>query len=66
MFAHEFQHLLHYDTDAGEDNFINEGLSDFAQYMVGYGHSQGHVDFFMSHLRNSLTLWGDQTDLQIP
>ncbi|MBB6669480.1 immune inhibitor A domain-containing protein [Cohnella nanjingensis] len=65
VFAHEFQHLLHRDTDAGEDTFINEGLSDFAQYIVGYGHSQGHVDFFMNHLRNSLTLWGDQTDLQI-
>lgn len=64
-FAHEFQHLLHRDTDSGEENFINEGLSDFAQYLVGYGHPQGHVDFFMNHLRNSLTLWGDQTDLQI-
>jgi hypothetical protein len=64
-FAHEFQHLLHRDSDSGEENFINEGLSDFAQYLVGYGHSQGHVDFFMNHLRNSLTLWGDQTDLQI-
>jgi immune inhibitor A len=65
VFAHEFQHLLHRDTDGGEDTFINEGLSDFAQYLVGYGHSQGHVDFFMDHLRNSLTSWGDQTDLQI-
>jgi immune inhibitor A len=65
VFAHEFQHLLHRDTDSGEENFINEGLSDFAQDLVGYGHSQGHVDFFMNHLRNSLTLWGDQTDLQI-
>jgi immune inhibitor A len=65
VFAHEFQHLLHRDTDGGEENFLNEGLSDFAQYLVGYGHSQGHVDFFLNHLRNSLTLWGDQTDLQI-
>lgn len=52
-FAHEFQHLLHRDTDSGEENFINEGLSDFAQFLVGYGHPQGHVDFFMNHLRNS-------------
>lgn len=64
-FAHEFQHLLHRDTDSAEENFINEGLSDFAQYLVGYGHPQDHVDFFMNHLRNSLTLWGDQMDLQI-
>lgn len=65
VFAHEFQHLLHRDTDPGEESFINEGLSDFAQYMVGYGHSTDHVQEFMSHLRNSLTLWGDQSDLQI-
>lgn len=65
VFAHEFQHLLHRDTDSGEDTFINEGLSDFAQYLVGYGHSQDHVNFFMNNLRNSLTLWSDQTDLQI-
>lgn len=65
VFAHEFQHLLHSDTDGAEDTFVNEGLSDFAQYLVGYGHSDGHVDFFMNNLRNSLTIWGDQTDLQI-
>jgi immune inhibitor A len=65
VFAHEFQHLLHRDTDSAEENFVNEGLSDFAQFLVGYGHSQGHVNFFMNHLRNSLTIWGDQSDLQI-
>lgn len=65
VFAHEFQHLLHRDTDDAEENFINEGLSDFAQYLVGYGHSTGHVNFFMNNPRNSLTLWGDQSDLQI-
>lgn len=64
-FAHEFQHLLHRDTDSGEENFINEGLSDFAQFLVGYGHSQSHVNFFLNHLRNSLTVWGDQSDLKI-
>ncbi|SFE73330.1 Immune inhibitor A peptidase M6 [Paenibacillus catalpae] len=65
VFAHEFQHLLHRDTDPSEESFINEGLSDFAQYMVGYGHSTDHVNEFLSNLRNSLTLWGDQSDLQI-
>ncbi|CAM3634761.1 choice-of-anchor J domain-containing protein [Cohnella lubricantis] len=65
VFAHEFQHLLHRDSDSGEESFINEGLSDFAQYMVGYGHSTDHVEEFLANLRNSLTLWGDQSDLQI-
>ncbi len=64
-FAHEFQHLLHNDSDGAEENFINEGLADFAQYHVGYGHSDSHVDFFMNNLKNSLTLWEDQGGLQV-
>ena len=35
-FAHEWQHLLHFYTDPFEGNWINEGLSDFAQTLVGY------------------------------
>ena len=35
-FAHEYQHLLHYYTDPFEGTWINEGLSDFAQTLVGY------------------------------
>lgn len=35
-FAHEWQHLLHYYTDPFEGAWINEGLSDFAQSLVGY------------------------------
>jgi hypothetical protein len=36
VFAHEYQHLLHYYTDPGEDTWLNEGLSDYAQTLVGY------------------------------
>jgi len=35
-FAHEWQHLAHYYTDPFEGAWINEGLSDFAQTLVGY------------------------------
>ena len=35
-FAHEWQHLLHYYTDPFEVNWVNEGLSDFAQTLTGY------------------------------
>ena len=34
-FAHEWQHLLHNYTDPFETNWINEGLSDFAQTLTG-------------------------------
>jgi hypothetical protein len=35
-FAHEWQHLLMYYTDPFEGNWVNEGLSDFAQTLTGY------------------------------
>lgn len=63
--AHEYQHLLHRDMDDPEENWINEGMSDFAEYLVGYGHPDSHVNFIQNNPKNSLTLWGDQGDLQI-
>jgi hypothetical protein len=36
VFAHEYQHLLHGYTDPDESAWVNEGMSDFAQTLVGY------------------------------
>lgn len=36
VFAHEYQHLLHGYTDPDESSWVNEGLSDYAQTLVGY------------------------------
>ncbi|WP_239159378.1 immune inhibitor A domain-containing protein [Winogradskya humida] len=35
-FAHEWQHLLQQYTDPDEVTWVNEGLSDYAQTLVGY------------------------------
>lgn len=35
-FAHEWQHLLEYYTDPNEEDWLNEGMSDYAQTLVGY------------------------------
>jgi hypothetical protein len=35
-FAHEWQHLLEYYSDPNEELWLNEGLSDYAQELVGY------------------------------
>ncbi|GIF20702.1 hypothetical protein Ate02nite_34320 [Paractinoplanes tereljensis] len=35
-FAHEWQHLLEYYADPDEETWLNEGLADFAQTLVGY------------------------------
>lgn len=65
--AHEFQHLIHDDNDSAEENWINEGMSDFAEYLVGYDNpnTNGHINFFKDHPENSLVAWGDQGDLEI-
>ncbi|EKP95071.1 immune inhibitor A domain-containing protein [Thermaerobacter subterraneus] len=63
--AHEFQHLIHDDYDSDEESWINEGISDFAEFLVGYGHPDSHVDWYLDNPENSLTAWGDQGDRQI-
>ena len=66
VFAHEYQHLLHSDYDPDEEDFINEGMSDFAEFLVGYHPSlTGHIQAAASNPENSLVAWGDQGDLEI-
>lgn len=43
-FAHEYQHLLQYYTDPTETIAVNEGLSDWAQTLVGYVDGTKTVD----------------------
>lgn len=68
LIAHEFQHLLHDDVDSDEETFVNEGLSDFSQFLCGYGHPASHLwgEYGLeSHPENSLVVWEDQGDLEI-
>ncbi|MCR4408159.1 MAG: immune inhibitor A [Anaerolineae bacterium] len=60
VFTHEFQHLIHNDNDGDEESWLNEGMSDFAEWLCGYGHPESHVDYFLNHAENSLVMWGDQ------
>lgn len=76
VFAHEYQHLLEYYEDADETAWVNEGLSDWAQTLVGYvdpsvspdaAGADSHLKCFMGFSppsfggpENSLTSWGDQ------
>ncbi|HUR74336.1 MAG TPA: hypothetical protein VMZ00_08670 [Sporichthya sp.] len=36
VFAHEYQHLLEYYIDPNEVSWVNEGLSMYAEHVVGY------------------------------
>ncbi len=51
-FAHEWQHLLQSYTDPGEELWVDEGLSDYAQTLVGYvdGNATVHHPGADSHL----------------
>jgi len=66
IFAHEYQHLLHDDYDADEENWINEGMADYAMVLTGYGESViDHLEDTADLPENSLVLWGDQGGLEI-
>ncbi len=60
--AHEFQHLIHDDNDSKEETWINEGMSDFAEYLCGYDSYKGHVNYFIDHPENSLVWWDEFYD----
>lgn len=63
--SHEFQHLIHDDVDPDEELWVNEGCSDFAQFICGYGHPATHVRDAADYPENSLVVWGDQGALEI-
>jgi hypothetical protein len=65
VFAHEYQHLLmSYADPDGEVNWINEGLSDWAQTLTGYVNPSTPITQigFDSHTQCFLGWLTDQTD----
>jgi hypothetical protein len=48
-----------------EEDWINEGLSDWAEGLCGYGIPESHVDALAAMPENSLVVWGDQGDSEI-
>ncbi|WP_127503622.1 immune inhibitor A domain-containing protein [Actinoplanes solisilvae] len=42
-FAHEWLHLLQYNTDPKETTWLNEGLADFASTLTGYADARNTV-----------------------
>lgn len=60
VFAHEFQHLIHFDQDPDEPSWVDEACAELAMYMCGYGHPSGHLMYYMYyHPMTSLTFWGN-------
>jgi hypothetical protein len=63
VFAHEYQHLLMQYEDSDEFNWINEGLSDWAQTLTGYVNPATPITEigFDSHVQCFLGFLGVQT-----
>jgi len=54
--AHEFQHMIHWNVDRNEASWINEGMSEMAAFLNGFGPST----FLYSYLGDptiQLTTW---------
>jgi len=57
-FAHEFQHLVHYDVDSSELSWVNEGCSMLAEWICGYGFSPGQISEYLIYFWDtSLVIW---------
>ncbi|MGB9778774.1 MAG: hypothetical protein ACP5IM_04065 [Candidatus Bathyarchaeia archaeon] len=63
--AHEYQHLIHDDYNPEDDTFMNEGCSMYAELLCGYGIDPAYINSYFYTPDNSLTVWGDQGDINI-
>ncbi len=58
VLAHEFQHMIHWHQDRNEDTWVNEGMSELATFINGYG-SSNFVGAFTATPDTQLTGWAD-------
>lgn len=56
VLAHEFQHMIHWHVDPNEESWMNEGLSEVAAFLNGFGPS-GFTPFFLMNPDLQLTAW---------
>lgn len=59
--AHEFQHLIHHNMDADEATWVNEGCSEYAECICGYGLRS--PKYFLDNPDRSLVTWSYGTDV---
>ena len=56
--AHELQHLLHWSSDRDEEDWLNEGLSGYAEAVAGFPEADpAAVPAFLDHPETSLINW---------
>lgn len=61
VLAHEYQHMIHWYQDRNEEPWLNEGFSELASFLNGYG--TGGADFlFIQAPDRQLTTWPNNSD----
>lgn len=56
VIAHEFQHMIHWNQDPKEFIWLNEAMSQLAQFVAGYGHPE-QLNRYIERPGNSLVAW---------
>lgn len=66
ILAHEFQHMIHWNIDRGEETWLGEGLSEFAQEVAGYDADTGFARSFAVNPDLQLNAWSPETGTNAP
>ncbi|MFQ5341518.1 MAG: hypothetical protein ACE5F6_08215, partial [Anaerolineae bacterium] len=60
VIAHEFQHMIHWHSDPNESTWVDEGLSELAVFLNGYGRERW-TSVFAREPDTQLNAWSDET-----
>ena len=64
VLAHEFQHMIHWHANRGQAAWLNEGASELAEDVNGFGHHKGNLRAFGRDPNLQLNHWpADMTRL---
>lgn len=66
VLAHEFQHMIHWNQDRGEDLWLNEGLSEYAQEVAGYDPDTNFAHIFLGDPDLPLKTWDPNPGANAP
>lgn len=64
VLAHEFQHMIHWHQDRNEDTWVNEGFSELATFINGYGPSS-FMGPYAAVPDTQLTSWADSPNAAV-
>jgi immune inhibitor A len=61
VLAHEFQHMIHWYQDRNEETWLNEGFSELAAFLNGYG-TGGSDTIYAQDTDHQLNTWPNDGD----